>query len=138
MAVYNKFDQFARDVLDGKHNFSSDVFKVMLTDSAPLASDAVKSDLTEISTGNGYAAGGNTVPVTVSLSGGLAKVSATSTVFTASGGTIGPLRYAVFYNSSSDGQPLISWWDYGSSETLQSTETFTITFDAINGILDIQ
>lgn len=138
MAVYNKFDQFARDVLDGKHNFSSDVFKVMLTNIAPLASDTVKSNLTEISAGNGYAAGGNTVPVTVSLSGGLARVSATSTVFTASGGPVGPLRYAVFYNSTSAGQPLISWWDYGSSETLQNTETFTISFDAVNGILDIQ
>lgn len=138
MAVYNKFDQFAQSVLEAKHNFASDVFKVMLTNTAPVAGNSVKSDLVEISEGNGYVSGGNGVTITVSSVAGLARVSSVNTVFTATGGTIGPFRYAVFYNSTAVTQPLVSWWDYGSSVTLQDTEIFTVGFDAVNGILDIQ
>lgn len=138
MAFYNKFDQFAQSVLEAKHNFASDVFKVMLTNTAPLAGDTGKGDLIEISAGNGYAPGGNDVTITVSSVAGLARVSGVNTVFTATGGTIGPFRYAVFYNSTAAFQPLVSWWDYGSSVTLQDTEVFTVSFDAVNGILDIQ
>ena len=138
MAVYNKFDQFAQSVLEAKHNFASDVFKVMLTNTAPVAGNSVKSDLVEILEGNGYASGGNDVTITVSSVAGLARVSSVNTVFTATGGTIGPFRYAVFYNSTAVTQPLVSWWDYGSSVTLQDTEIFTVGFDAVNGILDIQ
>lgn len=138
MAVYNKFDQFAQSVLEAKHNFASDVFKVMLTNTAPVAGNSVKSDLVEISAGNGYVSGGNDVTITVSSVAGLARVSSVNTVFTATGGTIGPFRYAVFYNSTAVTQPLVSWWDYGSSVTLQDTEIFTVGFDAVNGILDIQ
>jgi len=138
MAVYNKFDQFAQSVLEAKHNFASDVFKVMLTNTAPVAGNSVKSDLVEILEGNGYVSGGNDVTITVSSVAGLARVSSVNTVFTATGGTIGPFRYAVFYNSTAVTQPLVSWWDYGSSVTLQDTEIFTVGFDAVNGILDIQ
>jgi hypothetical protein len=39
-------------------------------------------------------------------------------------------RYAVLYNDSatSPADALIGWWDYGSSLTLQDTETFTVRF----------
>ena len=33
--------------------------------------------------------------------------------------------------------PLIGWWDYGSSITLASGETFTVDFDADAGVLQI-
>ena len=138
MAVYNKFNRYAQDVLEAKHNFASNVFKVMLTNVAPVAANSIKADLTEIGTGNGYVAGGNTTATSVSLTGGLARVTGATTVFTAAGGTIGPFRYAVLYNSTSGTLPLVSWWDYGSAITLQPTETFTVNFDAINGILEIQ
>jgi hypothetical protein len=60
-------------------------------------------------------------------------------VFTASGGSIGPFRYAVLYDDTptSPADPLVSWWDYGSSITLASGETFTVDFDATNGIFQI-
>jgi len=137
MAVYNKFNQFTRDVLDGKHNFSSDVFKVMLTNTAPVATDTVKSDLVEIAPASGYDAGGPTVSITMASVGGLTRVSGANLVITA-GAVIGPFQYVVFYNSTPALEPLISWWDYGTAVSLLNTETFTISFDAVNGILDIQ
>lgn len=60
-------------------------------------------------------------------------------VFTASGGAIGPFRYAVLYNDSptTPAKPLIAWWDYGSSITLNSAETLTADFDQVNGLLTV-
>lgn len=139
MATYNKFNQFAEDVIEAKHNFASHVFKVMLTNTAPLATNSVKTDLTEVSAGNGYTAGGNVSTVTTSISGGTAKATTADVLFTASGGPVGPFRYAVLYNSTqtSPSQPLVSWWDYGSSITLADTETLSVAFDAVNGIFQI-
>lgn len=138
MAVYNKFNQYAEDVLEAKHNFASDVFKVMLTNTAPVATNSVRADIAEVSAGNGYAAGGAEVAVASTISGGTAKVTAAgNAVFTAAGGSIGPFRYAVFYNSTSGTQPLVSWWDYGTSITLADTEQFTVRFDATNGIFQL-
>lgn len=139
MATYNKFNQFTKDLIDGKHNFGSNVFKVMLTNTAPNATNAVKADITEISTGNGYTAGGTASTVSDSTTSGTAKVIGTNVVFTAAGGTIGPFRYAVLYNDTqtSPAKPLVSWWDYGSSITLADTETLTVSFDGTNGIFQI-
>jgi hypothetical protein len=139
MASYNKFQVFTKDLIEGKHNFASNTFKVMLTNTAPVNTNSVKADLTEISAGNGYTAGGTATTITSSTSSGTAKVTGTDVVFTASGGTIGPFRYAAFYNDTqtSPAKPLVSWWDYGSSITLNDTETLTVDFDATNGIFTV-
>lgn len=139
MAAYNKFQVFTKDLDEGKHNFASNAFKVMLTNTAPVNTNSIKADLTEITAGNGYTAGGTVTTITSSTSAGTAKVTGTDVVFTAAGGTIGPLRYAVLYNDTqtSPAKPLIAWWDYGSSITLNDTETLTVDFDAANGIFTV-
>lgn len=139
MASYNKFQVFTKDLIEGKHNFASNTFKIMLTNTAPVNTNAVKADLTEISAGNGYTAGGTATTITSSTSSGVAKVSGTDVVFTASGGAIGPLRYAVLYNDTQTTplKPLVAWWDYGSSITLNDTETLTVDFDSTNGIFTV-
>ena len=137
MATYNKFLQFTKDLIDGVHDFDAHTFKVMLTNSAPVNTNTVKANLTDISAGNGYTAGGSTTTITTSTSSGTAKVTGTDIVFTASGGTIGPLRYAVLYNDTASDKPLIAWWDYGSSITLNDQETLTVDFDGTNGILTV-
>ncbi len=137
MAVYNKFSQFADDVLEAKHNFVSNVFKVMLTNTAPVATNSIRADISEIAAGGGYVPGGATVAVTLSLLGGVAKVTGTTATFTATGAGFGPFRYAVLYNSTFATQPLISWWDYGVPVTLADTEQFAVRFDAGNGIFQL-
>lgn len=144
MAAFNKFDQFVEDVASGVHNFktgTSHVLKVMLTNTAPAASDAIRGDLVELGAGNGYTGGGISVgTITGAQASGTFKlVGGTDPVWTASGGTLGPFRYAVIYNDTptSPADPLVGWWDYGSSITLQTGETFTVDLDQSNGILTI-
>lgn len=139
MSAYNKFQVFSKDLVNGKHNFSSDTFKVLLTNTAPVNTNAVKGDLTEISAGNGYSAGGPASAMTVSTASGVAKITGADATITASGGTIGPFRYAVLYNDtqSSPAKPLVAWWDYGASLTLQDGESIRIDFDDTNGIATV-
>lgn len=136
MATYNKFNQFTKDLVDGVHDFDAHTFKIMLTNSAPVATNSVKGDLTEISAGSGYAAGGATTSITTSTSSGTAKVTGSDVVFTSTG-VIGPFRYAVLYNATAASEPLISWWDYSASIQLLNTETLTVDFDASTGILTV-
>lgn len=136
MASYNKFLQFTKDLVDGVHDFDAHTFKVALTNTAPVNTNTVLANITQISNGNGYTTGGTATSMSTSTSSGTAKVTGTDVVFTASGGSVGPFRYAVLYNDtpSSPADPLMAWWDYGSSVTLADTETFTVDFDATNGI----
>jgi hypothetical protein len=135
-----KYLQFVEDLIEGVHDFDAHTIKVMLSNTAPnVSTHAVRADATEISAGNGYSSGGTATTITTSETSGTAKVVGTDVVFTASGGTIGNLRYSILYNDSptSPADPLISYWDYGSSITLADTETFTIDMDSSNGIFTL-
>lgn len=137
MATYTKFQDYAEQLNKGVHNWSSHTFKAMLTNSAPVNTNTVAANITEISAGNGYSAGGMTLDtVTLSESSGTAKVTIADEVLTASGGSIGPFRYVVVYNdtATSPADALVAFYDYGSSITLASGESFTIDFDGTNGL----
>lgn len=137
MAAYNKFQDYAEQVNKAVHNWSAHTFKLMLTNSAPVATNTIAANLTDIAAGNGYTAGGMTLDtVTLSETTGTAKVTIADEVLTASGGPIGPFRYLAIYNdtATSPADALVGWYDYGSSITLADTETFTTDFDATNGL----
>lgn len=137
MATFQKFNIFTSDCLEGKHNFASNTYKVALSNTAPLAANSVLADITQIGAGNGYTTGGTTSAMSLSTSSGTAKVTATDVVFTASGGSIGPFRYVVIYNDTTTGDPLVAFYDYGSSITLGDGETLTVDFDGSAGFLTI-
>ena len=139
MAAFNKFNSFVEALAEKVHNLGSDTLKVMLTNTAPVATNSIKSNITEISAGNGYTAGGNTAAVTSSAqtSGTYKLVLGDPTTWTATGGSLGPFRYAVLYNDTATNKELIGWWDYGSSVTLASGESFTVDFDPTTGVLTL-
>lgn len=138
MATATKFQQFTKDLIDGVHDFDGHTFKVVLCNTAPVNTNTVLANLTQISNGNGYTTGGSASAITTSTSSGTAKVVAADVTFTASG-SMGPLRYAALYNDTptSPADPLILFWDYGSSITLAATETFTVDFDGSTGIMTL-
>lgn len=139
MASFNKFNSFVEALAEKKHDLGADTLKVLLTNTAPVATNSVKADLTEISAGNGYTAGGNTASVTSSAqtSGTYKLVLGDPATWTASGGSIGPFQYAVLYNDTAASDELIGWWDYGSAVTLADGESFAVDFDASTGVLTI-
>ena len=134
MASFVKYQNFVEDLGNKVHDLfgTNDTLKIALTNTAPnAATHAVLADITEISAGNGYTAGGTDTQNDGAESGGTLTVTGVDVVFTASG-AVGPFRYAVLYNDTpvSPADPLIGYWDYGSSVTLASGETFTVDFGA--------
>lgn len=138
MAAGSKFNSFSEALAEKVHNLGSDTLKVMLTNSAPLATNTVKANLTEISAGNGYTAGGTQATTSSSAqTSGTYKLVLADVTWTASGGSIGPFRYASLYNDTATNDELIASWDYGSSLTLAAGETFTWDADATAGVLTL-
>jgi len=102
----------------------------MLTNTAPVAANAVKADITQVANGNGYTTDGAVVPATsYGQVAGVGKLAGSDTVFTSNTGNMGPFRYAVLMNSTPAAGPLIGWWDRGSSITLDGTQGDTFTQD---------
>ncbi len=140
MATLQKFQDFAEQLCKGVHAFGTHTFKAALTNSAPLATNTVLADITQIAASGGYVAGGYTLDtVALSESAGTAKITIADEVITASGGSVGPFRYIVVYNdtATSPADALVGYLDYGSSITLADTETLTLDFDASAGVLTI-
>ena len=136
MPTLIKFYSFVEAIHEKKHNLGSDTLKVLLTNTAPSLSNTVKADISgELSTANGYTAGGATITVTSSAqSSGLYTLIASDVTWTASGGSIGPFRYAVIYNDTATNDELIGYIDYVYSVTVASGQTFTIDFDQTAGL----
>lgn len=142
MATFYKVDRFTEDLGNAVHNFSSHSLKVLLTNTAMTSSVGLRASLTEVSSGNGYTTGGNAATLTSwgqSPAGTGKLILADPSTWTASGGSIGPFQYAVLYNDTptSPADPIIGYWDYGSAVTLAAGETFTVDFDATNGVLTV-
>ena len=139
MAAFQKFNSFVEAVAESKHDLGADTLKVMLSNTAPSATDNIKTDISEIASGNGYTTGGNSAAVVSSAqtSGIYKLVLADPTTWTASGGAMGTFRYAVLYNTSAANNELLGFWDYGSAVTLADGDSFRSDFDPAAGVLTI-
>jgi hypothetical protein len=136
MATFNKFDSFVEAVAEGTHNLGSNQLTIALTNTAPVAGNSVLANITEITYTN--LSTRNLTTTSSAQSGGLYKLVVADTTLTSTGGSTGPFRYVVVYNSTAAGGPLIGWFDYGSSITLLSGESLTVDFDQVNGLLTLQ
>ena len=127
MAACVTFYDFKEQLGLAKHNCNTDTFKIVLTNSAPTAStNTILSDITQIANGNGYTTGGEDTQNTWAESAGTATCTCNAVTWTASG-AVGPFRYVVAYNDTQTSplDALICYWDYGSSISLATGETFT-------------
>lgn len=132
-STFTFYNDFVEQCMRGVHNFGTDVVKVALTNTAPnVATHTVLADIGQIGTAGGYtggAGGGLTLDTQlVSETAGVATFDVADEVFTATGGNVGPFRYAVFYNDTptSPVDPLIGFLDYGTSITLFDGEPLSI------------
>jgi len=134
MASFQKFNAFVEALAEKVHNLGSDQLVVALSNTAPTASNAVLADITQISYTN--LSSRNITTTSSSQSSGTYKLILQDLTLTASG-AVAPFRYVVIYNDTSASDNLICFYDYGSALTLANGETFTLDFDATNGVLQI-
>lgn len=140
MATPQKFNSFVEYAMEGVMNLGSDALKIALTNSAPVNTNTVLANITQIGAGNGYSSGGTQATTSSSAqTSGTYKLTLADVTFTASGGPLGPFRYAVLYDDTptSPADPLIAWVDYGAALTLADGETFTVDFSNTNGALTL-
>jgi len=126
MATFNKFQPWAEVMVEGA-NLGSDAFVVALTNSAPSATNSILTDITQISYTNLSSRALTTA--SSSQSGGTYTLAFNDLTLTASG-AVATFRYVVIYDDTLVNDPLVGWYDYGSSITMANGETFLIDFGA--------
>ncbi len=126
MATWNKFQAWSETMVEVA-NLGTDQFVIALTNSAPIATNSVLADLTQISYTN--LSSRNLTTASSTQTGGTYNLTFNDLVLTASG-AVATFRYVVVYDDTptSPADPLVGWWDYGSSITMANGETFTIDF----------
>lgn len=138
MAVtYNKINDWAEN--EGEvADLDNDSFMVALSNTAPGSEstpptgdgDGVLANVTQIAYTN-LSSRALTL-ATSSQTAGTYKIDFNDLVLTSSGGSTGPFRYVYIYDDTptSPADPLVCYFDYGSSITLNDSETLTIEFNA--------
>ena len=144
MATFNKVNDF---VLNAVHNMdlASDQVVVALSNTAPASEspnpatdgNGVLANVTQVSYGN-LSSRSVTTSSSTQTSGTYKLVLADITL-TSTGGSTGPFRYVYIYDDTvtSPADPLIGYYDYGSSLTLNDGDSLTVDFSAANGVLQI-
>jgi len=147
MATFTKLNGWVEQLAKGYHgNMSTASWTVALSNTAPgseatpptgATSACVLANVTQISYTN-CSSRALTVSSCVQTSGTLNFILADLTL-TASGGPVGPFRYVYLVNTSTTTvtNGLMGYFDYGSSITLASGETFLIDFDNVTGAATI-
>jgi len=134
MAAFNKFDSFVEALAEKKHNLGSDTLTVALCASgnAPVATNTVLADLTQIA----YTNLSTRVITTTSSAqtSGVYKLILADLVLSATG-AVAPFRYIVIYNDTATNDELIGWYDYGTNINMSNTDTLTIDFNAVDGVI---
>lgn len=138
MAAFVKLAGFVEHLAEGVHNLQTGALTLALSNTAPGSETTpptgatgtnILANITQIAYTN--LSSRVLAGVTSSQTAGTYTLAATDHVLTASG-AVGPFRYVYLYNDTptSPADPLIGYWDYGSSVSLAASETFTVDFGA--------
>jgi len=136
MATYTKYEPFVENLANKVVDWfgTTDTYKAVIhTDAPVVATDDQLVDLTQIGGSNGYTTGGEDTQNDSTRTGGTVTMTAVDIVWTASGGNLGASttgRYVSIYDDTAAGDELQCSFDYGSTFTVASGETFTLDFGA--------
>lgn len=144
MATFNKVNDFVENMAHGVLNLSTNQLVVALSNTAPgsesspptASGNGVLANVTQVSYAN--LSSRNVVTSSSAETSGTYRLILTDLVLTASG-SVGPFRYVYVYSDTptSPADPLIGYYDYGSSITLANGETLTVDFDGVNGLISL-
>lgn len=142
MASFTKVNDFVVN-LANVMDLDGDTLKIALSNTNPTSGtdatadgNGVLANITEIAYTN--LSSRTLANVTSTQTSGTYKLSADDLVLTASGGSVAAFQYVIVYDDTptSPADPLIGYYDYGSSLTLNDGDTFTIDIGT-NGILTL-
>lgn len=144
MATFQLINDWLANMVENA-DLESDQFVVALSNTAPASEvtpptgdgDGVLANVTEIAYTN--CSSRNITTTSSGQSSGTYKLILADLILTASGGTVGPLRYVYIYDDTvaTPADPLVCYYDYGSSITLADGETLTIDFSDTGGLFQI-
>jgi len=144
MASFVKINDFVANAVENM-DLESDQLAIALSNTAPGSessnptadTNGILGNVTQISYSN--LSSRNLTTTSSGQSGGVYKLVLADLTLTASGGSVAAFRYIYIYNDtvSSPADPLIGYYDYGSSLTLNDGDTFTIDFSASNGVIQL-
>lgn len=139
VATFSKFHSFVEACAEKVHNLGSDTLKVMLTNTAPVATNTIKTNITDITAvGTDYPAGGKQATlVTSAQTTGTYKLVLNDVDFGPVSASVGPFQYAVLYNDTATNKELIGWWDNAAPVTLTAGQSFKVDFDPSIGVLTL-
>ena len=130
MVAYNKYHTAIQKLCDKLIDAfgTTDTWNVAIHTDAPVqATDSTLSDLTQL-TGTGYTAGGSNATFNSTRTGDTVTATAVDVVWNA-GGAWPAAQYVSLIDVTAT-NAVWCWWDYGSTFTLASGETFTVDFGA--------
>ena len=144
MASFVKINDFVDYAVEAM-NLGSDSLVIALSNTAPGSESSnptadgngILGNVTQISYSN--LSSRNLTTSSSGQSGGVYKLVIADLTLTASGGSVAAFRYVYIYNDTvtSPADPLIGYYDYGSSLTLNDGDTFTIDFSPSNGVIQL-
>ena len=144
MATFNKVNDFVVNVVHDM-DLASDQIVVALSNTAPGSESSdpsadgngVLANVTEVTYTN--LSSRNVTTTSSTQASGTYKLVLADITLTSSGGSTGPFRYVYLFNDTptSPADPLIGYYDYGSSITLNDGDSFTVDFDATNGVIQL-
>ena len=134
MATFNKFNALAADLPNGVHNLASDQLVVALTNSAPIATNSVLADITEIAYTN--LSSRNLTTTSSTQTGGTYSLVLVDLPLTASG-NVEAWRYVVIYNSTPAANNLIAWYDRGGSVAMIDGDVITLDLTEAQTLFDL-
>ena len=135
---FKKVHVFVEDVAEKVHNLGSDQLKIALTNTDPTSALENYAGITSpiAATNLDGATPFNVTTTTSAQTAGTYKLVVEDLTLTATG-EVGPFRYVVLYNDTAASDQAIGYYDYGSSITLQSGDTFKVDFSQVDGVLTI-
>jgi len=144
MASFVKINDFVANAVENM-DLESDQLAIALSNTAPGSessnptadTNGILGNVTQISYSN--LSSRNLTTTSSGQSGGVYKLVLADLTLTASGGSVAAFRYIYIYNDTvtSPADPLVGYYDYGSSLTLNDGDTFTIDFSPSNGVIQL-
>tara|TARA_R100001460_G_scaffold39764_1_gene74687 strand:+ start:11783 stop:12220 length:438 start_codon:yes stop_codon:yes gene_type:complete len=144
MATFNKINDFVKNAV---HNMDleSDQIAIALSNTSPSSESSdpsadgngILGNVTQVSYSN--LSSRNVTTSSSAQASGTYKLVLADLTLTSSGGSTGPFRYVYIFDDtvSTPADPLIGYYDYGSSLTLNDGDSLTVDFSASNGVIQL-